>query len=195
MRMNLSTAGIARISARHPWRTVAAWVAVLVLAVLVQTVWPANTTTDGGLLNHPESQQGWDLLVAHGIRAERHGAETVIVRSATITVDDPAFRATVQRATDALRADTDLVAGAANYYELSAQDPAAAAALVSADRKTTIIPVTLSGSLDDAIKRGGDVLALVRTQQQAAPDFTILTVGDGSLNDEVNTLAKADISR
>ncbi len=195
MRLNLSTAGLARVSARHPWRTVAAWVALLVLAVVVQTARPANTTTDVGLLNNPESEQGWDLLVAHGIRAERSGAETVIVRSTTTTIDDPAFQATVQRATDALRADTDLVADAVNYFELNAQDPAAAAALVSADRKTTIIPVTLAGSLDDAIKHGKDVLALVHGQQAAAPEFAILTVGDGSLNEEVNTLSKEDIAR
>ncbi|MEA2582387.1 MAG: putative drug exporter of the superfamily [Thermomicrobiales bacterium] len=190
-----STAGLARSSARRPWLVVAAWVALLILAVVVQAVRPANTTTDVGLLNNPEAQQGWDLLEAHGIRAERGGTETLIVRSATLTVDDPAFRATVQRATDAFRADTDVVAGVVNYYELGAQDPETAAGLVSADRKTTIIPVTLVGSLDDAIGHGADVLALVHTLQDAAPDFAILTVGDGSLNEEVNSLAEADIAR
>jgi RND superfamily putative drug exporter len=195
MRPNLSTAGLARISAHHPWRTVAAWVALLVLAVVVQAVRPADTTTDVGLLNNPEAQQGWALLEEHGIRAERGGTETLIVRSATLTVDDPAFRATVQRATDAFRADTDVVAGVVNYYELGAQDPETAAGLVSADRKTTIIPVTLAGSLDDAIGHGADVLALVHTLQDAAPDFTVLSVGDGSLNEEVNSLAEADIAR
>jgi RND superfamily putative drug exporter len=195
MRLNLSTAGLARFSARHPWRTVAAWVALLVLAVVVQAVKPANTTTDVGLLNNPESQQGWALLVEHGIRDERRGAETVVIQSANTTVDDPAFQATVQRATDVLRADTGLVADAVNYYELSAQDPAAAAALVSADRKTTIIPVTLAGSLDDAIKHGGDILSLVGTLRTDAPEFTILTVGDGSLNEEVNSLNEEDIAR
>ncbi|MEA2596992.1 MAG: putative drug exporter of the superfamily, partial [Thermomicrobiales bacterium] len=190
-----STTGLARSSARRPWLVVAAWVALLVLAVAVQAAWPADTTTDVGLLNNPEAQQGWDLLEAHGIRAERGGTETLIVRSATLTVDDPAFRATVQRATDAFRADTDVVAGVVNYYELGAQDPETAAGLVSADRKTTIIPVTLVGSLDDAIGHGADVLALVHTLQDAAPDFTVLSVGDGSLNEEVNSLAEADIAR
>jgi hypothetical protein len=87
-----------------------------------------------------------------------------------------------------------VVAGVVNYYELSAQDPVAAAALVSGDRRTTIIPVTLAGSLDDAIEHGADVLALVHGQQDAAPGFTVLTVGDGSTNEEVNTLAEADIA-
>jgi putative drug exporter of the RND superfamily len=195
MRSHFSTAGLARSSARRPWLVVAAWVVLLVLAVAVQAVWPANTTTDVGLLNNPEAQQGWALLEEHGIRDERRGAETIIVQSATMTVDDPTFQQTVQQVTDAFRADTDVVTSAVNYYELSAQNPEAAGNLVSADRKTTIIPVTLVGSLEDAVEHGADVFALLHTLQDAAPDFTILTVGDGSLTEEVNTLAEKDIAR
>lgn len=195
MKNLLSTTGLARASARRPWLVVIAWIALLVLAIAVQAVWPANTTTDVALLNNPEAQRGWALLEEHGIRDERHGGETVIVRSKALTIDDPAFQATVQRATDAFRADTDVVASAVNYYELSAQDPAAAASLVSSDRRTTIIPVTLVGSIEDAVTHGPDVLALLHTLQDAAPDFTILTVGEGSLNEEANTLAEKDIAR
>src|SRR5680860_593956 len=105
----VSTARLARISAQHPWRTVAAWVVLLVLGLVIQGIFPANTTTTVGLLNNPESRQGWDLLEEHGIREERRGGETLIVQSATTTIDDPAFQDTVQRATDAFRADTDVV--------------------------------------------------------------------------------------
>jgi putative drug exporter of the RND superfamily len=195
MKRLLSTTGLARASARRPWLVIAAWILLLVLAVAVQAVWPANTTTDVALLNNPEAQQGWQLLEEHGIRDERHGGETVIVQSATLTIDDPAFQATVQRATDAFRADTGVVASAVNFYELSTQDPEAAASLVSADRQTTIIPVMLVGSLEEAVEHGPDVFALLHTLQAGAPDFTILTVGDSSLTHEVNTLAEADIAR
>ncbi len=195
MSARFSTAGLARSSARRPWLVVGVWILLLVLVVVAQTVWPANTTTDVGLLNDPESQQGWSLLEEHGIRAERHGAETLIIQSTTVTIDDPAFQAIVQRTTDAFRADTDVVASVVNYYELSAQDPEEAGNLVSADRKTTIIPVTLVGSLEEGVEHGPNVLALLHTLQDAAPDFTILSVGDGSLNEEVNTLAEKDIAR
>jgi len=90
--------------------------------------------------------------------------------------------ATVQRVTDAFRADTEVVASAVNYYELNAQNPEGAAGLVSADRTTTIIPVTLAGLLEKATENGADVLTLLHAQQEAAPKFTILTVGDGSHN-------------
>lgn len=195
MKSLFTTAGLARASARRPWLVIITWVVLLILAVAVQIIQPADTTTDVALLNNPESQRGWALLEEHGIRDERHGGETVIVRSTTLTINDPAFQATVQRATDAFRADTDVVASAINYYELSAQDPSSAASLVSADRQTTIIPVTLVGSIEDAVTHGPDVLALLHTLQDAAPDFTILTVGEGSLNEEVNALAEKDIAR
>ncbi|MDQ3512652.1 MAG: MMPL family transporter, partial [Chloroflexota bacterium] len=182
-------------SALHPWRTVMAWVAALVLAVVVQGILPVDTTTDVSLLNDPDSQRGWDMIEEHGIREERPGTETIIVRSADVTVDDPAFQQTVQRVTDAFRADTAVVAGAVNYYELNAQDPAGAAGLLSADRGTTIIPVTLAGTLEEATEHGADVLAMLHDQQDAAPGFTILTVGDGSLNEEVNSLTEEDIAR
>jgi RND superfamily putative drug exporter len=190
-----STARLARLCASYPWPTVIAWVVALILAIVIQGVVPVNTTTDVTLLNHPESQQGWDLIEEHGIREERRGTETIIVQSANATIDDPAFRQTVQRVTDAFRADTEVVAAAVDYYELNARSPEAAAGLVSADRKTTILPVTLTGSLEEATEHGPDVLALLHDQQNAAPDFTILTVGDGSLNEEVNTITEKDIAR
>src|SRR5215212_7525267 len=169
-----STARLARISAHHPWRTVAAWVLLLVAAIAIQVIAPLNSTTDISLLNNPESDRGWALLELHGIRQERNGIETIVVRSATTTVDDPAFQQTVQRVTDAVRADGAIVAGVTNYYELKAQDPQAAAGLVSTDQKTTIIPVTLVGSLEDATEHGADYLALVLGQREAAQGFDVL---------------------
>lgn len=189
------TARLAQFSARHPWRTVAAWVLVLVAAIAVQATAPLDSTTEVTLLNDPESNRGWALLEEHGIRQERSGGETVIVRSGTVTIDDPAFQETVQRVTDTVRADTGIVASATNYYELSAQDPQAAAGLVSGDTRTTIIPVTLAGSLEDAVANGAGFLALIHGARDAAPGFEILTVGDGSLNEEINRITEEDLAR
>jgi hypothetical protein len=76
----LSTTNLARLSARHPWRAVIAWVvALVVFGGLLQVPFPLQTTTDTKLLNNPESVQGWDLLIERGIRQERPGVETVVV--------------------------------------------------------------------------------------------------------------------
>jgi RND superfamily putative drug exporter len=190
-----ATARLARFSAQHRWRVVIAWVLLLVLAGAIQGFAPLDDTTDVTLQNNPESQQGWDALEDHGIRDERHGSETVVIQSASTTVDDPAFQAVVQSTTDALRADPEVVSSATNYYEVSAENPDAATGLVSSDRKTTIIPVTLTGSLEDATDHGEDVLNLIDAQQEAAPDFKILTVGDASLNEEINKITEEDLLR
>jgi RND superfamily putative drug exporter len=189
-----STARLARVSAHHPWRTLITWVVLLVVAVGIQGTVSLNTTTDAVLLNHPESTRADDLLKAHGIRKERSGTETVIVRSDTTTVDDPAFQQTVRQVTDALRADTKIVASATNYFEVNGQNPGEAKGMVSADRKTTIIPVTLVGSLNDAADHGKEFLTIVHGQQAAAPSFKVLTVGDASLSEEINTISQDDIA-
>jgi RND superfamily putative drug exporter len=190
-----STARLARISARHPWRTVLAWILILIAAVAIQGLVPLNSTTDFVMQNDPESQRGWDLLEEHGIRQERFGTETIVVRSESATVDDPAFESAVRGVTDAVRADAEHVSGATNYYEMNAQDPGTAAGLVSTDKRTTIIPVTLAGDLEDAVEYGADYLALIKNQQAAAPDFEVLTVGDASLNEEINTIVEEDLAR
>ena len=189
------TARLARVSALRPWRMVGIWVALLVIFGGLQGFLPMNTTTDFNLLNDAESDRGWNLLTDHGIRTERPGTETVIVRSETTTVDDPAFQQTVRTLTDAIRADPEMVTSATNFYEVSEQDQNAAAGLVSEDRRTTIIPVTLTGSLEDAVEHGADFLALIQTQRDAATGFELLTVGDGSLNEEINTITEEDIAR
>jgi RND superfamily putative drug exporter len=190
-----STARLARLSAQRPWRTVGAWVLILIVAMAIQGIAPLKDTTDVNLLNNPESQRGWDLLEEHGIRQERPGTETIIVRSDTTTVDDPAFQQAVQRVTDAVRADTKIVANATNYYELSAQNPQAATGLVSDDRKITIIPVTLVGSLEKATENGADYLKLIHHQRDATAGFDVLSVGDASLNEEINTIVEEDLAR
>ena len=139
----------------------------------------------------PETESGRAdaLLKEHGIRQERPGTETVIVRSEATTVDDPAFEAAVRGVTDALRAAVDLVAGATNYYELSAQDPEAAAGLVSADRRTTIIPVTLVGNYEEASVPAAAYMLLIEHQQ--ADGFEVLTVGDASIGHSLGVPQRA----
>ena len=195
MGTRISTANLARRGARRPWPVVIAWIVLLVVFGAIQGIFPLQSTTDVTLLNNPESVQGWDLLTEHGIREERTGAETVIVRSAETTVDDPAFQAAVQSVTDALRADPEVVTSATNYYEVNSQNPQAALGMVSEDRRTTIIPVTLEGSLDEAVESGDEFLDLFHGIQEATPGFEVLTVGDASLNFEINEITEEDLLR
>jgi len=191
----LSTTTLARTASKHPWWMVLTWVVLLIGFGLVQTIAPMRTTTDVTLLNNPESVKGWDLIIEHGIRDERPGSETVIVRSAETTVDDPAFQQAVQAITDTLRADTETIAGATNFFEVSPQSPEAAKGFVSADRTTTIIPVTLAGDLQEGTENAPAYLELFEQAKAQAPGFELMTVGDASLNEEINTITEEDIAR
>jgi len=54
--------GIALACARHPWRTIVAWIVLVVLAVFaIATL--LSLTTDGNPTNDPQSQRAKDLLV------------------------------------------------------------------------------------------------------------------------------------
>ncbi|MCC6790334.1 MAG: MMPL family transporter [Thermomicrobiales bacterium] len=191
----MSLAKLARTTAKHPWWTILAWVIALVAFSAVQGILPLKSTGNVELLNNPESVQGWDALIDHGIRAERPGSETIIVRSADVTVDDPSFQQAVQGITDGLRADAEHVAGATNYYEVNAQDPNAAAGFVSADRKSTIIPVTLAGDYEQALEDAPDFLKTYDSIKEGVTGFEVMTVGDASLNEEINEITETDIAR
>src|SRR5688572_7167481 len=97
MQRNRSTAGLARASARHPWRTVGAWLGVLAAAmVLAGTLLGDALTTELTLTNNPESVQADNLLHERLGESNTTVGEIAIVRSTTLTVDDPAFRSYVE---------------------------------------------------------------------------------------------------
>lgn len=93
----LSTRGLARVCSRRPWRVLAAWGIALVLAVgAIATL--LEFTTESEVTNNPESEQAYDLLDRlPPSPPEDVVNELVVVRSDSLTVDDPGFKATVTR--------------------------------------------------------------------------------------------------
>ena len=58
-----STARISASSARHPWRTIGVWLAMLVAGAVFAGMFLSDAlTTDVELLDNPESIQGETLL-------------------------------------------------------------------------------------------------------------------------------------
>jgi RND superfamily putative drug exporter len=193
----LSTAGLARLSARRPWSVVGVWLVILLLAIFsTATSLSDALTTDSNFLNNPESVRGFDRL-KEGFGQKDPLTETVIVTSTDKTVDDPAFQQVVVETTAALRGLTGLVNTAPtatyNYYEAKAASPATAEQLVSKDRKTTVIPVTLLGEVDAASDRADEFRTTVKAH--ATGEIETLTVGDISIGDEFNTIAEEDLQK
>jgi RND superfamily putative drug exporter len=174
------------------------WVVTLGIAgAIAATSLSGALTTKVEFLNTPESVEGFDLLKAR-MGFEDPLTETVIVTSATKTVDDPAFQAVVQQTISGLR-QLDFVNTAPDktydYYEAKQAPGAAAAAeaLVSKDRKTTIIPVTFKGTLDDVEAHTDDYLNVIK--HDGSGDVRVLTVGDISVNNTFNTVAEEDLQK
>ncbi len=71
-----STRGLARWSARRPWRVVALWVLLIVLAVVASGALPSPITSDQGFTNAPESVKGQDLIEQR-LRGAQPATETV----------------------------------------------------------------------------------------------------------------------
>ena len=89
----MSTERLARACARRPWTTLGAWVLALVLGIAT-IVALLDLTSEGELTSNPESERGYEAIGRHfpPDPNEEYVNELILVRSATSTVDDPAFR-------------------------------------------------------------------------------------------------------
>jgi RND superfamily putative drug exporter len=186
-----STGRLARWCARHAWIVVGVWIAVLIGAgALALGLGDSLTAGDMEMTNRPESKQGQTLLDER-LREPEPVTETVIVRSQTSTVDDQAFKDTVGSVTNELLALNGVVASAVNYYQAQQGSPQAAEAMVSADRKATLIPVTMVGTSAEVDKNIARYLAVV--QKLGSPQFQVVSVGSSSIGNEFSSTAAKDL--
>jgi hypothetical protein len=138
--------------ARHPWRTVAAWIgAILVAVVLVGALLGDNLTSEGNVTNDPESLRAIDLQSDRFPQQEGFD-ELVIVRSDRLRVDEEPFREKVTQLATAVRATgaTESV----RTYDTNSGDRS----LVSPDSRATLIPISLVEPGEDHIE---EVLGVV----------------------------------
>ncbi len=124
-----STERLAGFSARHPWWVVGIWVLFLVLAIVAAPGLESALTGDEmKLQNNPDSVKGQTLL-SQEMTGTADFSETVLVRSDTATVDDPAFQQRVEEVQAALLAQNGVVAQVFTYYQAALFRPEAAEAI------------------------------------------------------------------
>ena len=180
---------LARISVRRPWLTIGAWVALVIIAsALNVNLLESATTTEFRLAGSFESEQA-SALLAERLPASQAITEIVVVQSESLTVDDPAFRAKVDSVfTGILALGSDVVAGGGHYYLLNDDR------LVSADRKTTVMAVLMTGSLAEAELNIEDVLGVIE-ENNASDGFRVLIVGPASVSYESLEFAREDLEQ
>jgi len=85
--------GIALACARHPWRTIVAWIAVVVLAILaIGALLGGALTTEGNPTNDPQSQPAEDALAAaFPPTVGAAVSDVIVIRSGRYQAHSPRF--------------------------------------------------------------------------------------------------------
>jgi putative drug exporter of the RND superfamily len=169
---------LALASARHPRRTIGAWVAAMVIAfVAIGALLGGALTTEGKPTNNPQSQRAKDLREAvfpAGV------TDLVIVRSPRYTVDAERFRSVV----GALAGKVRSAKGVATVRTYLA-DPH----LVSRDRHAALLQFAMPKESTSGID---SVISAVR-QTDDDPDFAVAVTGQRTVNHDFNTLSQDDL--
>jgi putative drug exporter of the RND superfamily len=166
------TERLARWSSRHPWRAFGAWLGAIVVALAFAILFlPGNLTTEGHVTGNPESRQAERIFDERFPPDPRAVDELIVVRSETRTVDDPAFRAFLQR----LAARGEATGVVARAFRLQ----------VSRDRHAVLI----------GVRRKADVDPLVTVVEQAdgRDGFRVAMTGEGTLDKDFNELSQHDL--
>jgi len=166
------TERLARASSRHPWRVLLGWLAAIVLALgLAVTLLPGNLTTNGHVTNNPKSAQA-ERIFYRDFPPDRRGVdELIVVRSATRTVADPAFR----------RFAAGLVARA----KATGVVHRASALAVSRDRHAVLIGIQRQADVDPLLP--------VVEQSNGQEGFSVAMTGEGTLDHDFNDLSQHDL--
>src|SRR5262245_56960409 len=173
---------LATMSARHPWRTIGAWIAAVVVGVVaIGALLGGALTTEGNPTNNPQSERAKDVVEASFARtAGAVVTDIVVVRSSRYTVSAPEYRALV-RAIEADVRRADGVTSVRSY--LDSDDPA----LVSADRHAAM--VQFAADSDDGTD---DIIDFV-DRADARPAFAVSVTGQETLNHDFNELSQSDL--
>ena len=175
------TQRLARACAAHPWRTISVWLVAIVLGLVGAAAGLGDLTTEGEVTNNPDSIRAKNLIEER-LPDRRAPTEMVIVRSADLTVDQPAFRAEVARLARVARSTGD-VAAAAIYYQRP--DPR----LVSQDRHALLIPIQLR----DPSEGGVDDLADAVEAANGQDGFNVAMTGKWTVSRDFSELSQSDL--
>ena len=183
----LSPESLARRCMCRPWVTVAVWaVAFLIALPLAGLVLPDVMTTQWRFVSDLESKRAQDLIEDRLGRPDR-ASEVVIVQSDSLTVDDPPF----QRFVETLYAGitglgSEVIEGGLHFYLVGDES------LVSIDRRSTLMPLTIAGDPDDAHEHVDEVHAVAK-QFNGQEGFQVLVTGEATLSKDFIDLSEEDL--
>jgi uncharacterized membrane protein YdfJ with MMPL/SSD domain len=166
------TERLGRASSRHPWRTILAWAGAIVVALgLAATLLPGNLTTEGHVTGSPESARAEKAFFSRFPPDKNAVDELVVVRSATLTARDPAFRQFGARLLAQARAS-----GVVHRERVLA---------VSKDRHAVLIGIQRKADVDDLLP--------VVERADGQDGFQVAMTGEGTLDHDFNEASQHDL--
>ncbi|GAA2144972.1 MMPL family transporter [Kitasatospora kazusensis] len=169
-------------SAKHRKTAVFGWLLFVVLAAYLGGAHGSTTVTDSESMPGQVARAA-RILDEAGIK--RPAGETVLVQSATLTAQDPAFRAVVDQAVAAVGA-TGKAADLRSPYDTKA---------VSADGHSALVQFTVVGADNqEAVKNVPAVLDAVAAVQAGHRNLTVVELGEASSGKWVQDQFKNDFS-
>jgi RND superfamily putative drug exporter len=172
------TGRIARACAAHPWRTLAAWGAALAAALAALLFLMTGLTTEALGTNNPESERAEErLFAAFPPDPDRTVTDVVVVRSERYRVEDPRFRAFLERLAAQGRATGALAGGPPSLDRLQ----------TSNNRHAVLVPLFVTSEEGVA-----DVIEVVE-KADADPDFSVAITGAQTRDHDFNLLSERDL--
>ena len=174
----MSTQAIALASARHPWRTITAWVVTAALAIVaIGALLGGALTTEGEPTNNPESERALEAR-AQAFPGRRPASDAIIISSERFTVDSPQFRALGVRLASELRGIEGVAA---------VQSRGGPVSLVSSDRHAALVQLSVA----DADYADALIAAVERADE--SPDFAVAVTGEKTRESDFNELSQDDL--
>jgi len=185
MKKILSPGSLARAASRHPLLTIGLWVAAIAVAIVLSTTFMGSAlTTDTTITNNPESKQASDLIEERLGATDQTLEEIVIVRSDSLTVDDPAYRTFVEGLFGNLMATGDTVVSGGMHYYMTGEE-----SLVSSDRHAMLIPIVMPSDATEQV----DKLHAVVDSADGQGVFETYITGDATMEEEMMAIAETDM--
>jgi uncharacterized membrane protein YdfJ with MMPL/SSD domain len=184
----ITTERLAGACARHPWRTITAWILIIgAAAVSAVTLLSGALTTQATSADNPESVQA-QKLIEQRLTGPTKDVELFIIRCPVLRVSDPRFAGFVSGVqTTVMALGPNVVVSAPDYL-----DPGAAG-LVSRDGHATIIPVTIAKDFDNATANITRLAAVIPKVQY--PPFQVLIAGNAQSQRDFTTIAEKDMGK
>jgi putative drug exporter of the RND superfamily len=175
------TGRVARACASRPWWVLGGWVLAVVASVVLIATFLGEALTSTAEVTTPTDAKRADQLVAARMGSGAAPSEVVVVRSETLTAEDPAFQAQVQRLRQQALATG--VLDAAAVAPVGTQDLP-----VSPDRHAVLLPLPLRADADDV-----EPLVELVGAADGQGGFDVEIIGEATADRDFEELAGQDL--